>query len=38
MSTIKLQSKPNTIEVRPLPADGGRVRIGGESPSFGPVR
>jgi hypothetical protein len=37
MSTIKFQS----IDVRLLPAsvgDADRVRLGGESPSFGPVR
>jgi hypothetical protein len=30
-----------TIEIRPTPAsvaDAGKVRLGGESPSFGPVR
>jgi hypothetical protein len=30
-----------TLEIRPTPAsvaDAGRVRLGGESPSFGPVR
>jgi hypothetical protein len=30
-----------TVEIRPTPAsvtDAGRVRLGGESPSFGPVR
>jgi hypothetical protein len=30
-----------TIKIGPTPAsvaDGGRVRLGGESPSFGPVR
>jgi hypothetical protein len=30
-----------TMEIRPVPAsvaDAGKVRIGGESPSFGPVR
>ena len=30
MSTIKLQSKPNTIEVRPLPADGGGRQARGD--------
>jgi hypothetical protein len=32
--TITMQIRPNSAPV----ADPGKVRIGGESPSFGPVR
>jgi hypothetical protein len=42
METIKQKHElKNTMEIRATPAgvaDSGKVRLGGESPSFGPIR
>jgi hypothetical protein len=41
VSEMNTQEHQPTMQVRPTPAavaDPGKVRIGGESPSFGPVR
>src|SRR5215216_8093377 len=40
-ATMQKHEPKITIKIRPIPAnveDGGKVRLGGESPSFGPVR
>jgi hypothetical protein len=40
-TTMQKHELKNTIEIRAIPAsvaDAGKVRLGGEGPSFGPLR
>jgi hypothetical protein len=40
-TTMQKHELKNTMEIRATPAsvaDAGKVRLGGESPSFGPIR